>query len=276
MRNKITVFTKSWPDMSVEQLADFLKELGVDGAELAVRAGYPVNPDNIARELPRAARIFHDRGLFIGSVAADTDEKTIAACGESGIPLIRVCVGIDLKIGYRATEENVRAQYDKLVPLLDKHGVAIGVQNHCDNMVGSAIGIMHLIEKYDARHVCAVLDPAHCAVSGEPVAMALDIVWSHLRLVNFKSAFRWRTNGPDEEEATWRTLWTTARHAGYSWRTMLACLRERGYSGDICLPSEYSEPHGHGQLMGDAATALLKTDISHIKKLLSEEAVQCR
>ena len=60
---------------------------------------------------------------------------------------------------------------------------------------------MHLIEKYEPKHVSAVLDCAHCAVDCEPELMALDIVWSHLSLVNFKSSFHMRVNGPEELEA---------------------------------------------------------------------------
>ncbi|MBI4977611.1 MAG: sugar phosphate isomerase/epimerase [Spirochaetes bacterium] len=273
MKNKLTVFTKPWTakDMSIEHLADFVKETGFDGVELAVRAGYQVTPDAIAKDLPNAVKVFKDRGLIIGSIAGDTDEKTIAACGEAGVPIIRICVGIDMKIGYYATEKKVRDGFDKLLPSLAKNKVAIGVQNHCDYMVGSAIGLMHLIENYDPKQVCAVLDPAHCAVDGEPETMALDIVWPHLGMMNFKSASHWRVNGPDEDEAKWKILWTTAQHAGYSWRTMINALRTRGYTGTICLPAEYSDPSGPGQLMNDAAAALVKKDLAYIKKLMAED-----
>ncbi len=272
--NKIILFTKCWKDISLEKLADFIAELGLDGAELTVRDGYQVNPGNMEKELPRAAKIFKERGLYIGSVAGSVDERTVAACGEAGVGLIRIFVPIDLKIGYMATERKLREQYDKLIPSLDKAKVAIGIQNHCDIMVGSAIGIMHLIEKYDPKHVCAVLDPAHCAVDGEPEEMALDIVWSHLKLVNFKSASHRRLNGPDEEEAKWEILWTTAQHAGYSWRKMVSLLKARNYDGPLCLPAEYSVPNGSGQLMGDAVTPLLQKDIAYLKKLLKEEGPQ--
>ncbi len=271
MNNRLTVFSKPWTEeVGIEQLADIVAGLGLDGVELAVRPGYQVTPADIAAGLPRAAKIFRERGLFIGSVAADTDEKTIAACGEAGVSIIRICVGIDMTIGYRASEEKLRRGFDALIPALDKHGVAIGVQNHCDFMVGSAIGLMHLIEQYDPKHVCAVLDPAHCAVDGEPPAMALDIVWSHLGMINFKSAAHWRVNGPDEEEARWKVIWTTSQHSGYSWRTMVAELRKSGYAGTICLPAEYSNTDFNRQLMGNDAIAPLTKDIAYLKKLLAE------
>ena len=81
--NKFTVFTKSWPDMPIEELARYIKGLGFDGVELPVRPKYQVTPDNIAVELPKAAKVFADNGVTISSVASNTDEATIAACGEA-------------------------------------------------------------------------------------------------------------------------------------------------------------------------------------------------
>ena len=240
--NPFTVFTKPWPEMSLPELADFVKGLGFGGVELPLRPGYQVTPDTISDGLPEAARVLGDRGIRIGSVAGPTDEKTIAACGEAGVPIIRICVGIDMEIGYMATEEKLRREYDALVPILDKHDVSIGVQNHCGAMVGSAVGIMHLIEKYDPKHMSAVLDPAHSAVDGEPEAMGLDIVWSHLSLINFKAAFRMRTNGPEDPEAKWKVHWTTGRHSGFSWSLMVNLLKGRGYTKDICLPPSTARP----------------------------------
>jgi hypothetical protein len=49
-------------------MAAFLKEAGLDGADLAVRPGYPVHPGNAATELPRAAKLFAEQGLVIGLV----------------------------------------------------------------------------------------------------------------------------------------------------------------------------------------------------------------
>ncbi len=267
---QFTVFAKPWAE-PLAQLGPKLKALGLDGVELPVRPGYQVEPANVGKALAEAAKILGNAGIKIGSVAGPTDEATIAACGEVGVPIIRVCVGMDMAIGYAASEANIRKQYDALVPALDAAGVAIGVQNHCGNCVGSAIGIMHLIENYDPKHVCAVLDLAHCAVDGEPEAMAIDIVWSHQRgLFNFKSAFHRRVNGPEEVEASYRVHWTTCHHSGFSWSKAVACLIQRGYAGDICLPGEYTDLAGGGQLMGDDVIRPLKVDLAYIKSLFAE------
>lgn len=270
----ITVFTKPWGgEVSLEELGKKMKEIGVQGVELPVRPGYQVEPENIARDLPEAVKILGDQGIKIGSVAGSVDEPTINAMGACNLEILRICVGIDMSIGYLATEEKLRKEWDALIPTLDKAGVNIGVQNHCSNMVGSAIGIMHLIEKYDPKHVSAVYDPAHCGLDGEPEVMGLDVCWSHLSLVNLKSAYRQRTNGFDEPEAVHTTIWSTCRHGLFSWRNVVTAMKKRGYDSDICLPAEYTafvDGNPAGMQMGDSCLDYLKMDVAYLKQLMAE------
>jgi len=270
MTNRVTVFTKPWPDLPLPELARLVRKLGFDAVELPVRAGYQVTPEAISTKLPEAAKILADQGVAIASVAVVPDECSIAACAASGCSLIRLCVVIDMTIGYRATEERIRRQYDALLPALERHGVSIGVQNHCDFCVGSAVGIMHVIEGYDPRQVSAVLDFAHLALVGEPVEMGIEICWSHLSLVNLKSAYRRRMNGPLGAEAAWEVYWPTARDSGFSWRSAVDELRRRGYTRDICLPAEYTGQPAYGQLMGEEAIPPIRYDRAYLRYLMSD------
>jgi hypothetical protein len=115
-----------------------------------------------------------------------------------------------------------------------------------------------------------VLDMAHCAVAGEPTAMAVDIVKDRLHgQVNFKNAYHARVTGP-EEEAVYKVRWTTHRHGGYSWREFAECLKAIGFSGTFCLPAEYTDPEGKPQRMGDDVLPYLKVDLAHLRELLAD------
>ncbi len=262
----LAVFTKPWT-LDLPTLARKLQALGVDSIELPVRPGYPVHPENVGQALPEAARILADAGVRIFSIAGPVDEPTIAACGEAGVPIIRVCVAVDRELGYHGTVARLQQEWERLIPALQRHGVKIGLQNHSGAYIGSAIGLWHAIGRFDPRHVGAVLDVAHCALAGEPEEVALDIVWSHLCLVNLKNAFRMRLNGP-EREAQWRVYWTTGRHGYASWRKTLRYLHERGYRGPLCLTAEYSDPRG-GALTGDAVDPLIADDLAYVRSLLA-------
>ena len=175
----LTVFTKPWRHMSLDELAKFVKQMGFDGVELPVRPGYQVRPDSVSK-LSEAVKVFADHGLKVGSIAGATDEPTMAACAEAGVPIIRICVAIPKGRDYLTAVAEQQRTWDALLPLLVRHGVTLGVQNHCGRFIANAMQLRHAIERYDPKHVCAVWDAAHNALHGEMVDLALDTVWSHL------------------------------------------------------------------------------------------------
>jgi sugar phosphate isomerase/epimerase len=255
-----TVFTKPWK-MPLPELGEFVRGLGFDGIELPVRPGYQVEPQNVAKGLPEAVRVLADSGLKIASVAGPTDEPTIAACAEAGVPIIRICVSVNAEKGYMAEEARLQREYDALVPILDKHGVIIGIQNHCDLCVANAMGMRHLIEKYSPKHFGAVWDPAHCALDGERPELAIDIVWSHLCMVNLKNAIWIQKSPPDAAVVEWQHHWVVGRKGLCHWPTVARELRKRNYRGPVCLTAEYSD---------HAAThALIADDIAFAKSLFA-------
>ena len=147
-RISFSVFTKPWK-APLPDLARFVRGLGFDGIELPVRPGYQVLPENVGRDLPAAAGLLADHGLRIFSVAppgGPLAEPFIAACAEAGVPVIRVMapIGDD---GYLASVARLQREYDVLLPLLDRYGVKLGVQNHYGRTVCNAMGLRHLIEK---------------------------------------------------------------------------------------------------------------------------------
>ena len=246
---RFSVFTKPWKG-PLPELAQFVHNLGFDGIEFPVRPGYQVEPANV-RDLPKAAKVLAEYGVTIASVAGPPDEPTMAACAEAGVPVIRIGAGIDRQLGYMATEARLQREYDALVPLLDKYGVTLGIQNHCGTCVTDAMGIRHLIEKYDPRHVGAVLDAGHNGLQGEEPELAIDIVWSHLCLVNLKSAY-WRLiTGPEAEWARWGAYWTSGRHGLALWPRYAAELQRRGEQGWVCLTAEYSDEHAVNRLIAE-------------------------
>jgi sugar phosphate isomerase/epimerase len=255
---RFSVFTKPWT-LPIPELGAHVHALGFDGIELPVRPGYPVTPDNV-EDLKKAVAELRAHDIEVYSIAGPTDERTIAACAEAGVPIIRICPSIG-EDGYMASENRLQKEFDALVPALDASGVTIGFQNHCGNSFTSAIGVMHLIEKYDPRHVGIVWDVAHCGLQGEAPNLAIDIAWSHLCMVNFKNAFWQRTNGPEAPYAEWAWYWTSGRHGIAPWPQAADELKKRGYEGVVCLTAEYSD---HG-----AVDRLIAEDIDFAKGLFA-------
>jgi sugar phosphate isomerase/epimerase len=248
---RYSVFTKPWQTQPLEWLGEMVAGLGFDGIELPVRPGYQVPPEGVAEELPKAARTLERYGVSIYSVAGPTDEATIAACGAAGVPIIRTMARIAPEEGYLQAEARFRREYDALLPALERHGVTIGVQNHCDRFVPNALGLRRLLEGYDPKQIAAVWDAAHEALEGCAPDLALDLVWPTLCMVNLKNAIRRRVNGPEAEVAKYRTYWTSGRQGYASWPTVADELRRRGYEGVICLTAEYSDEEAVDRLIAE-------------------------
>ncbi|MFC5653800.1 sugar phosphate isomerase/epimerase family protein [Paenibacillus solisilvae] len=257
---EFSVFTKPWKDLSVWALGKFVSELGFDGIELPLRDGYQLEPQN-ASKLPQLVKQFEEHGLKIFSVASGTDEKIFAGCAEAGIPLIRIMPEITLEEGYMASEKRERAHLESLLPLCEKYGVKIGVQQHYGNNIVDSIGMLHLMEEMDPKYIGAIWDSAHDALAGQQPEFGLDIVWSHLCMVNFKNAYYKRVNGPEALTAEWKRYFTSGRQGLALWTRAAEYLKKRSYGGVICLTAEYTdEPE---------VNRLIKEDITYAKSLFN-------
>ena len=130
---KYIMFTKHLEDLDIPAIIESLQSVGVQGADLCVRDGYPVNPGNIATALPDAARLFAGAGLAIPLVTAPGDFNTVdvsyadtyyAACGEAGVRHGKIgywhwAPGMN----YWTEVDNVRRRLEGFQALSEKHGV---------------------------------------------------------------------------------------------------------------------------------------------------------
>jgi sugar phosphate isomerase/epimerase len=247
---KYAVFTKPWPDLSLAELGELVSTLGFDGIELPVRPGFQIEPEDVA-DLPKAVKLLAEFGVAITSVAGPADEVTMAACAEAGVPTIRVMARVEAGESYPEAESRLRCEYDALVPLLEKYGVQLGVQNHCDRFVMHAVGLRELVRQYDPKAIAIVWDAAHEALNGGLPDLALDVVWPHLCMVNLKNAMWLRTNGPEAEVAQWKVYWTSGRQGLANWSKVVAELKQRNYEGVVCLTAEYSDQEAVNRLIAE-------------------------
>ena len=70
---KFVYFTKTLPALDALQWVTWCQSVGLDGLDLAVRPGYPVNPDNVRKILPKWISVLRRENLFIQIVTAPVD-----------------------------------------------------------------------------------------------------------------------------------------------------------------------------------------------------------
>jgi len=278
--NKYTfsVFTKPWKTQTLDELGEFVAGMGFDAVEYPLREGFQVQPQDGKGGVKKLVDTFKKYGIKVSSIAGGIDvavvdgkgevvgvtEELFAACGENGVPVIRICQSLDRTKGFHENIASLRVKYDVIARLAEKHGVTLGVQMHYGYAdITASYDSYILLKDYNPKHIAAVWDAGHSGLAGENPRLALDCLWNNLCMVNFKSAYWYRSNGPEAECAEWGVYWTTGRNGMCPWSEAAAYLKERGYNGVICLPAEYSDEKNVEKYTRD--------DLNYIKELFSKQ-----
>jgi len=270
---QLIVFTKLLKPWNAEQLVAFAKETGLAGFDLCVRPGYPVTPETIERDLPAFAEKIRAAGLSIpmatvGGTAMPPREKATetawAACAAAGIRKIKLGYWV-WKSGehYWTKAAEVRKELADYAKLGAKHGIQALFHTHSDPYYGlNASALMHLLQDLDPVQVAAYLDPAHLALDGEPLEMALDILRGRIGMVAAKNSHYKKTT--EAGHVVWKHGVCPIHEGLVDWRAALKLLRESGYDGAISVHGEYDDRHELEPVL-----EYLKPDIAYLRKFLS-------
>ncbi len=238
------MFTKHLKGQSIDEMIASMKFVGSDGMDLAVRPGYPVNPDNCADALVPAVERIRAAGLEVpmvtspGGLTTATESYARAlfqACGDARIPLI--------KLGYwGAPEEDYWGAVSKLnddltgfVALGDEFGVKPCLHTHSgNNMFLNAAAMMHTLREFSPAQAGAYVDVGHLAVCGEPPPLALNMAAEWLSIVGMKDRDRIKR---DDGSTTTRTV---IMGAGFvDWKQTVDWLVKHNFAGPLTFHSEF-------------------------------------
>jgi sugar phosphate isomerase/epimerase len=257
MAIKFSVFTKPWKKESPDKLSDLVRDMGFNAVEYPFRDGYQAQPSEGVKGIVRLSKTLEKHGITVTSLAAGIDvhtadgkgevvginEAAFAGCSEAGIPIIRICQSFNKELGFHENMDALRRKYDKVLPYCRKYKVTLGIQMHYGmaDITGSYDTCI-LLKDYDPKYIAAVWDAGHSGLAGENPCYALDCLWDHLCMVNFKAAYWFRANPAEfAGEAKWSVNWVPAREGMCSWKDAVEYLKKRGYKGTVCLPAEYSD-----------------------------------
>jgi len=261
MTNEFAVFVKPWKKLTLPELAAHVKQLGFDLIELPVRPGFLCEPDSIEDQLPQTVSMLAEQGVRVLNVTVSLpldDERLYAACAAAGVSMNRVIFNRNGQ-DYWAAEDDARKQLDRALPFCERYDVQIGVQHHCGSaMPVNAMGLYNLVKDYDPVYVGAIWDAAHNALEGMEPEPALEVVESHLCVVNLKNAFWQRVSAPEAKSAEWRPVFTSGRQGRSSWKRVADKLRELAYDGPICFSAEYTD--------AEAVDRLIVADLAFAKE----------
>lgn len=201
----ISVFSKHLHWLDYDQMASALVDIGFDGADLTVRPGGHVEPENVEKDLPKAAEALAKKGkkiYMITTAISDAEnpvtEKILKTCSSLGIKHYRMDWGHYENA--KTVEENIaemQAKLTKLAKINEKFSISGEYQNHSgvagDRIYfGGAIwDIAMVLKAINSKWINSQYDVNHAGVEGAntwPLGLKLISPW--IRSIDIKD-FEW-------------------------------------------------------------------------------------
>ena len=273
MQITFTLFPKFYRHLGVEQLAELVREVGLDTTNLVVREGYWVDPHRLAADVPRFVRAMADAGVKVTFATAGFspdqlvfDPTPLKVFADSGIT--------EFRMGYfRIEKSDVRTSYvvarHKLATMVDlcaEAKVRAIYQVHHGTLVPGASAAFGLINGLDAEWIGVMLDPGNQNFEGyERPELSVGLLGEYLRAVGVKDTAIERDPARAGEEAKgWRRTWATLDEGETNWHALARALRAADFRGHFVWMPFYDE---HDPA---AMTAKLQREVAYLRKVLAE------
>ncbi len=236
-------------DWSLEEKFILAKEAGFTGFEIDLSEDGPVNLKSSEADLKAFRSLANKHGLEVsglmsflywGANAASADpaarekaasllKRQIECAAGLGVDTILVvpgAVGVDFLPGaeivpydlaYERATEFIRAA----LPLAEKHGVTIAVENVWNKFLLSPLEMRSFVDQFASRHVGVYFDVGNVLATGYPDHW-IRILGSRIKRVHFKD-YRRNVGTVDG--------FCDLLSGDMDWPAVVTALRETGYSG---------------------------------------------
>lgn len=275
---KVSVFSKHLHWMGYDELADTAVDAGFDGIDLTVRAGGHVLPENVERDLPRAAEAARKRGIaiyFISTDIGDADDplthRVLSTASSLGIRHYRM-----RHYFYDATKSitaNIGAFREKMTKLAEanqKFRIIGEYQNHSlindpgiynGAYFGSTIWDLHAaVEKVNSPWLGAQYDIAHATIEAtKSWTIGLELLAPFIRSLHVKD-FVWKKNGQ-----VWNPEMVPIGAGMVDFKELFVLLKRM----EIRVPVTFYYGYPIGDAKAGADLSAMKKSLSALKELMS-------
>lgn len=209
----VCIFSKCLQFLDYNELAEVIAKIGFDGADLTVRKGGHVLPENVKVDLPRAVKALRKEGVDVPMIVTDINdpddkntELILSIAADLGIKYYRMgYFKYDTKKTVFDSLDYNRRQLEGLEEMNRRYNIKSGYQNHSGpwGMVGGAVWDLHyLFKEFSPEYVGIQYDIAHAmAEGGFSWALALKVIAPWINSLAIKD-FLW-----EKGEKRWETKW---------------------------------------------------------------------
>ena len=272
---RVHFFSKHLQFLDYPGAAEACAYAGMSGADLTVRPGGHVLPENVEKDLPRAVKAFREKGLLIEMMTSGiTDpedpltEKVLRTASEQGIRYYRLgYYKYDPAISVSNNLEKIKVKISGLARLNEKYGIHGAYQNHAGRNFGAPVwDLWTVIRDMDPNWIGCQYDIRHATVEGmRSWPLGLKLLKDHIRCMVIKD-FRY-----GERDGLAREVNTPVGEGIVDFPAYFAMLEELGIRGPITMHLEYEMfPDKNMDLAQkkEHAIKLMRKDLLALKKFL--------
>jgi sugar phosphate isomerase/epimerase len=243
-RWKIIAFSKPFTNLSFDDTADLVADVGWDGIECPVRkSATHILPERVEEDLPKMVEALKKRGREVALITTD-----ITGVDRSAEQVLRTAARLGIRryrlgsIRYVA-DKSITDQLDEIKPRLrdlaqlnKTVGIQGGIQNHSgQDYFGAPVwDAFDVIRSLPPADIGIAFDIGHATLEGGlswPVQARL--AEPRYSLVYVKD-FRW-----EKQEKGWRPVWCPLGQGMIAGPRFFTTLAKSRYDGPVCQHHEY-------------------------------------
>ena len=268
-------FSKHLQFLDYDEAADACAEAGMNGADLTVRPGGHVLPENVERDLPKAVKAFRNAGqdiVMMASGITDPDdpltEKVLQVASDLGIRYYRLAYyKYDPKLSIISNLEQIKVKMNGLARLNEKYKIHGAYQNHAGSNFGAPVwDLWEVIKDMDPEWTGCQYDIRHATVEGmRSWPLGLKLMKDHIRCIVIKD-FKY---GEKDGKAT--EVNVPVGEGIVDFNAYFKLIKEMGIKGPITIHLEYPMfPEKEMTLAQkkEHAIQLMRKDLNSLKNFL--------
>jgi sugar phosphate isomerase/epimerase len=273
MKVVFSIFPKFYKHLSVEQLAELVKQVGLDTTNLVVRDGYWCARKTLARDVPVFVKTLAKAGLKVefATVRFSADEviandSPLAILAENGIKEFRMEYFPSKKvIDVRGAIQQARGKLERMVTLCQKRSIRAVYQLHHGTLIPSPSAAFHLVQGLPSRWMGVELDAGNQAFEGfERWGRACRLLGEYCVAMGVKDVSVTRDPArADDPDKGWTVQPSPLYEGITNWHDVVAALKDVNFDGTFVFMPYYDQKD-HA-----AMTAKLKKEVSYLRKIVA-------
>jgi len=274
---KIGAFTKSFQNWPIPVVCHRFREIGLDGLDLTVRARGHIEPEDVAEQLPLAAKAALEAGSEILFLTTDITDPTpeaetlLATAAKLGITRIKLGYYRYKPFGTLLEQmDQTRRRIAAVAKLAGKYSVLPCVHVHSGPYIPSHGTMLYeLIRGFSPEEVGAYVDTLHMVLEGgrDGWRQGLDLLAPWLTLVAVKNFAWYRQQRDKRGQLRWAHRVVPIADGISPLPEFVDTLKQTGFDGLCSLHSEYQGKHSFKDLDTEACLAQTAEDLKFLKGL---------